>query len=81
VVAGVVGSFTYNVTMTLGAGALARPLRVEDAALLRGPWLWMLASLAVVVAMGWRRQRIARTGGVVLLALYPVFVTAVLTLT
>lgn len=42
VVAGVIGSFTYNVTMTLGAGALARPLRVEDPDLLRGPWIAML---------------------------------------
>lgn len=42
VVAAVVGSFTYNVTMTLGAGALARPLVITDAAALHGPWLRML---------------------------------------
>jgi cation:H+ antiporter len=47
VVAGVVGSFTYNVTMTLGAGALARPLTSADPGLLRGPWLAMPASLVV----------------------------------
>ena len=29
VVAGVIGSFTYNVTMTLGAGAVARPLTLS----------------------------------------------------
>jgi len=80
VVAGVIGSFTYNVTMTLGAGALARPLRVEDPDLLRGPWLAMLLSLVVVVAVGWRPQVIRRPGGVVLLALYPVFVAGVLLL-
>ncbi|MCZ7528674.1 MAG: sodium:calcium antiporter, partial [Acidimicrobiia bacterium] len=32
VVAAVVGSYTYNATMTLGAGALARPLQITDAA-------------------------------------------------
>ena len=42
VVAGVVGSFTYNVTMTLGAGAIARPPTVEDPALYadRGSRCW-----------------------------------------
>lgn len=80
VVAGVIGSFTYNVTMTLGAGALARPLQVEDPDLLRGPWAAMLVSLVVVVAVGWRRQVIRRPGGVLLLGLYPVFVLGVLLL-
>ena len=80
VVAGVIGSFTYNVTMTLGAGALARPLRVEDPDLLRGPWVAMLLSLLVVVAVGWRPQVIRRPGGVLLLGLYPVFVLGVLLL-
>ena len=37
IVAGVVGSFTYNVTMTLGAGAVVAPLVVTDAAMLRMP--------------------------------------------
>jgi cation:H+ antiporter len=78
VMAGVVGSYAYNVTMTLGAGALARPLRVEDPDLLRGPWVAMLLSLVVVVAVGWRPQVIRRPGGVLLLALYPVFVLGVL---
>ena len=80
VVAGVIGSFTYNVTMTLGAGALARPLQVEDPDLLRGPWAAMLVSLVVVVAVGWRPQVIRRPGGVLLLGLYPVFVLGVLLL-
>lgn len=78
VMAGVVGSFTYNVTMTLGAGALARPLAVADPGLLRGPWLAMLASLGLVVALAGRRRRIGRAGGVVLLAAYPLFVAGVL---
>jgi cation:H+ antiporter len=78
VVAGVVGSFTYNVTMTLGAGALARPLSISDAALMRGPWLAMLGALAIVVLLVWRSRQLGRIGGVFLLLLYPVFVAAVL---
>jgi cation:H+ antiporter len=80
-VAGVVGSFTYNATMTLAAGALARPLTIRDPGLLRGPWIAMLAALVVVVAVAWPRQRIDRAGGWLLLGLYPVFVVLVLVLT
>jgi cation:H+ antiporter len=78
VVAGVVGSYTYNATMTLGAGALARPLRIVDADALHGPWLAMLAALAVVVALAWPARRLDRRAGVVCLALYPVFVAVAL---
>jgi cation:H+ antiporter len=78
VVAGVVGSYTYNATMTLGAGALARPLRVTDAAQLHGPWIAMLVALAVVVALSIRTHQLARAEGAVLLACYPVFVLLVL---
>jgi cation:H+ antiporter len=74
VVAGVVGSFAYNVTMTLGAGALVRPLRITDAAQLHGPWFLMLGSLALVIALGWRSGVISRRAGVLLLAAYPVAV-------
>ena len=80
VVAGVIGSFTYNVTMTLGAGALARPLRIEDPGALRGPWLGMLAALALVVVLAWRSRELERRAGWLLLFLYPVFVVAVLAL-
>lgn len=77
VVAGVVGSFTYNVTMTLGAGALARPLRVEDAGALHLPWVLMVVSLAIplVLSLG---GRLDRRAGWLLLACYPAFVVAVL---
>jgi cation:H+ antiporter len=78
VVAGVVGSFTYNVTMTLGAGALAAPLRLIDGAALHGPWLVMLASLGLVIALGWPRGRLTRTAGIVCLAAYPVAVVLML---
>lgn len=72
-VAGVIGSYAYNSTMTLGAGALARPLTVLDASLLRVPWVVMLLSLAVVLALT-ARGALRRGGGVALLALYPVAV-------
>jgi len=77
VVAAVVGSFAYNATMTLGAGALARPLRIADASGLHLGWLAMNALLAVAVLLG-ARGRIRRGGGSVLLGCYPLFVAAVL---
>jgi cation:H+ antiporter len=78
VVAGVVGSFAYNVTMTLGAGALARPLAIVDAASLRFPWLGMLAALCLVVLLAAPKGQLGRVAGLVLLAAYPLFVLAVL---
>jgi cation:H+ antiporter len=81
VVAGVVGSFTYNATMTLGAGALARPLHISDAQLLRGPWIIMVGALVVVVALAWRAQRLDRRAGIACLALYPIAVGAILLVT
>ena len=78
VVAGVIGSFTYNVTMTLGAGALARPLHVHDAAQLHRPWIAMLLALGLVLLLARRHQQLARREGLILLAGYPLFVLLVL---
>ena len=78
VVAGVIGSFTYNATMTLGAGALASPLRITDAASLHTPWLAMVASITLVVALAHRHHALTRTHGILLLAGYPAFVIIVL---
>ena len=78
VVAGVVGSFAYNATMTLGAGALAHPLTIADAASLQIPWLVMLASLSLVILLAAPRGLLGRGAGAVLLAAYPFFVLAVL---
>jgi cation:H+ antiporter len=78
VVAGVIGSFTYNVTMTLGAGALARPLRIVDAGQLHVPWLLMLAALVVVIVLAWPNRRPGRRAGLLCLALYPLFVIVML---
>jgi len=80
VVAGVVGSFTYNVTMTLGAGALARPLRVLDATQLRRPSLFMIGALALVLALALPTGRLSRRAGIVCLVSYAVFVVVSLTM-
>ncbi len=78
VVAGVVGSFAYNVTVSLGAGALARPLRIDDAAQLHGPWLAMLAGLAAVLLLALPARRLSRRSGALLLGGYPLIAWLVL---
>ena len=74
VVAGVVGSFAYNATMTLGVAAVVRPLQVTDAALLHPTLLAMLLSLGLVLVLAVRRRALGRPDGALLLALYPVYV-------
>ncbi len=76
-IAGVVGSFAYNVTMTLGAGALARPLTILNPNALHTPWLAMVAALGFVLALSWRGGTLGRWSGAVLLSLYPTFVALV----
>ena len=78
VVAGVVGSFAYNVTMSLGAGAVARPLRITGAGELHGPWIAMIVALVGVLALSLPRRRLDRRAGLVLLGAYPVVALAVL---
>lgn len=73
VVAGVVGSFAYNATMTLGAAAIVKPLQVSDASLLRPSMIAMLASLAVVLAIARRRHELTHRAGIALLGLYPLY--------
>jgi cation:H+ antiporter len=79
-VAGVVGSFAYNVTMTLGAGALVRPLRIQNSVLLHGPLLAMVAALSLVVVLARRAGQLTRRDAAVLLAGYPLFVVLVMVL-
>ncbi len=74
VVAAVVGSFAYNATMTLGAAALVRPLRIADAGPIRLPAVVMLAALALPILLAQRHQRLTRRSGVLLLAAYPAFI-------
>ncbi|MBK5222903.1 MAG: sodium:calcium antiporter [Acidimicrobiia bacterium] len=78
VVAGVVGSYGYNVTMTLGAAAVVRPLALADAGQLHLPMAMMLLALAACLALASRHRALHRRHGTVLLAGYPVFVIAVL---
>lgn len=74
VIAGVVGSFAYNMTMTLGAAALARPLALADTTSLHRPLTAMMASFIVVVFLAVVRKRIDRLAGGLLLAAYPLTV-------
>jgi cation:H+ antiporter len=78
VVAGVVGSFAYNVTMSLGAGALARPLHIAHPGQLHGPWIAMVAVLAGTLILALPRRRLEGTAGWILLAAYPVVAVMVL---
>lgn len=78
VVAGVVSSFAYNVTITLGAGAVARPLVLANATMLHVPLLLMLGSLVLVTLLALRLRQLDRTEGAILLAAYPAFVAWVL---
>jgi len=78
VVAGVIGSFAYNATMTLGVAAIARPLKVLDTNLLHIPLIVMLASLILVILLAIPRGSLGRVGGGILLLLYPLFVVTIL---
>lgn len=77
-VAGVVGSFTYNVTLTLGAAAIARPLKIVDASLLHSPLIIMLGSLGLVIILALFKGQLHKTAGGILLAAYPLFLIIVM---
>lgn len=72
--AGVVGSFAYNMTMSLGAGALVRHLIIRDATLLHGPLILMLAVFAGVLLLAFPTRQLGRGAGVGLLCAYPLTV-------
>lgn len=78
VVAGVVGSFAYNVTMTLGVAAIARPLTILDANFLHLPLLMMLASLVLVIALAAPKGSLGKVAGGFLLGAYPLAVLVML---
>ena len=78
VVAGVVGSWAYNATMTLGAAAVVRPLQIGEPAPLRLPMVAMVLALVAVLALARRRCSLGPRDGVVLLAAYPAFVALAL---
>jgi len=76
-IAGVVGSFAYNVTMTLGTAAIARPLEIIDANLLHLPLLIMIGSLMLGIVLALPRFVIGRRAGIFLLSLYPLALIAI----
>jgi cation:H+ antiporter len=78
VVAGVVGSYAYNMTMSVGAGALVAPIAIEDAALLRPSLLAMLALMALVIGISAPTKTLDRRHALGLLAAYPAFVVVAL---
>ncbi len=78
VAAGVIGSFAYNATMTLGVAAVFGPLQVSDAALLHPTMVAMLLALGAVVVLALPNRQLRRGHGWVLLGLYPPFVTLAL---
>ena len=80
VVAGVIGSFAYNVTMTLGAAAVIRPLKILDASHLHLPSLAMLAALVLVIFLAAPKGYLGKVAGGVLVAAYPLFVFLILLL-
>lgn len=70
-VAGVVGSAGYNATVTLGGAALARPI-VATGVTAAG---WLAAGLPLLVlGLGGKLGRLSRWGGVVLIAIYVVYI-------
>jgi cation:H+ antiporter len=77
VVAAVVGSFAYNATMSLGAAALANPLRIADAGRLHVPLAVMVGSLVLALALALPRGVLTRRAGMMLVTAYPVFVAYV----
>ncbi|MCS6959615.1 MAG: sodium:calcium antiporter [Pseudanabaenaceae cyanobacterium SKYGB_i_bin29] len=76
VIAGVVGSFAYNTTMTVGLASLLRPLQIEEGSLLHRPGVVMLACLVLVLVLAARKKKIDRFGGFILLASYPLFIAS-----
>lgn len=69
-IAGVVGSFAYNVTMTTGAAALVRPLLLHEATQLHVPMLLMLGALGLVIVLAGPKKQLGRSSGIILLAAY-----------
>jgi cation:H+ antiporter len=64
--------------MTLKAAAIARPLDILDASHLHIPLLVMLASLVLVILLAVPKGYLSRITGGILLAIYPLFIVAVL---
>ncbi|MEZ5259010.1 MAG: hypothetical protein R2705_19655 [Ilumatobacteraceae bacterium] len=75
-IAGIVGSYAYNMTMSLGAGAVVAPIHVVGAAALRAPAVVTVLLLAGLVAWTARHPALGRRSVPILLLGYAVFVVA-----
>jgi len=78
VVAGVVGSYAYNLTMSLGAGALIAPIAIADARYIRVPYIAMVLLLVLVLTLSTRDQTLRRVHGPILLLGYAAFTATAL---
>lgn len=78
-VAGVVGSFAYNVTMTLGTATIVRPLKIIDASPLHFPLIAMLGALALIIVLASFTGYLGKKAGLILLSSYPLFLIVLLT--
>jgi cation:H+ antiporter len=78
VVAGVVGSFAYNVTMTLGVAAIAHPLFILDADQLHLPALMMIAALILVIGLAVIQNALGRVAGIILILAYLLYLVIIL---
>ena len=72
VVAGVVGSYAYNVTMSLGAGAVITPISIARPAAIRLPYpaTVTLMMLVLVLILAMPRGNLTRRDGIILLCGY-----------
>lgn len=68
---GIIGSYAYNLTLTLGAGALAAPLSVGDEPVSL-PLAFMLGLLLLLLLL-LRRDRLGRGSGLLLVLIYAAY--------
>ncbi len=78
VIAGVVGSYAYNMTMSLGVGALVAPISIDDRYILRAPLVVMLALMTLAILLAVRHDALDRRDAALLVAGYPIFVVVAL---
>jgi cation:H+ antiporter len=76
---GILGSYAYNATLTLGVAALVRPLLAPEPRLIAVSSLFMVGLLALLLLMIWR-GRLGRLDGVALVLLYGAYLATVFVL-
>lgn len=79
IVAAVLGSFVYNLTMSLGAGAVIAPITISEPIHLRAPYVVMGALLLAVLMMTRRGEQVTRSRGLALVTAYALFLAVALT--